>query len=711
MSKAFHFEKADEQVGILWFDYEGEKVNKFNTEVMLELNERLDWLKTQMDLKCLLFMSRKPGVFIAGADVNEIRELLDEEAGYRAACKGQEVFAKFEKLPFPAVAVIDGACMGGGLEVSLACAYRIATDSPKTKIGFPEVNLGILPGWGGTSRTPEIIGLQRALDLILTSRNLAPKQALRMGVIDKIIAAEWIREKALEFAGEVISGDAKKYLVKRKAKGIINWLLEKNPLGRAVVFAQSKKMILEKTHGQYPAPLVALSTIKKTRSKSLAAAFEIEARALGKLIVTDISKNLVQIFQWTEEIKKENGLTDPSIKGRAIHKAGVLGAGVMGGGIAQLFASKEIPARVKDINYAMVAKAYQQAADVLKGLLKRRRITKLEMKQVMNRISGSIDYSGFRSVNLVIEAIVEDLNIKKKVLAEVEAQVSEDTVIATNTSSLLVNDMAEALQCKDRFVGMHFFNPVHRMPLVEIVRGKYTSDEAIATAFILIQNLGKTPILVNDGPGFLVNRLLVPYMVEAVSLLEEGHSVPAIDRAMLNFGMPMGPMELFDEVGIDVADKVAKILQQFMGARMAKSDLLHRLVEAKRLGKKNGLGFYRYKGKKKEFDPSIQQFISLKKKGVMNDWTMAQRMVYPMINEAVRCLDEGIVLRPRDVDVGMIFGTGFAPFRGGLLKFADSEGLEKVASKLQKFEQEYGQRFKPADSLLRREDTIKGFYI
>ena len=677
---------------------------------MQELSEQLDELRQRDDIRCLLLMSKKPGIFIAGADVNAIKDLRDEEEGYRVARQGQEIFGKVEQLPFPTVAVIDGACMGGGTELSLCFTYRIATDSKKTKIAFPEVNLGILPGWGGTQRLPRLIGLQRAMDMILTGRSVDAKRALRSGLIDTIIAAEWVREKAIAFAREVISGEAQKYLKKRKPRGLANALIEKTPPGRKVLFTQARKMILRKTGGHYPAPLLALQTLEQTHGKSLAKGLEIEARHLARLIITNICKNLVQIFQWTEEIKKESGVKDTSLSGQAVGKAAVLGAGVMGGGIAQLFAARAIPVRVKDINHEALAKAYQQAAEVLRGSLKRRKITRLEMRQIMNRISGTVDYSGFKNSDLVIEAIVEDLEIKKKVLAELETHLSADAIIATNTSSLWVDDMAVALKKKNRFVGLHFFNPVHRMPLVEVVRGKHSSEEAIATVFNLCKNLGKTPIVVRDGPGFLVNRLLLPYMVEAISLLEEGHSLKRIDSAMRRFGMPMGPIELFDEVGIDVAWKVAKILRESMADRMAESEILHKLVEDGRLGKKSKKGFYIYSNRKTEYDPRIENYISVGQRTDLDEQQLIQRMIYPMVNEAARCLQEDIAAVPRDVDIGMIFGTGFAPFRGGLLRYADQENVAKIVLTLQQFEDKYGSRFKPSEALLGINER-GGFYL
>lgn len=701
MASAFSLEISEPGIGVLYFDLPGEKVNKFSTPVMEELAGHIEEMKARHDLKVLLLMSKKPGIFIAGADVKEIASIADEQTGYEVGRKGQKIFTEFEKLPFPKVAVIDGACMGGGTELSLCCDFRLASDNPRTKIALPEVTLGILPGWGGTQRLPRLIGLQKALDVILTGRTLSAKQALRYRLVDKLIAAEWLQEKALEFAHEVLAGKTQRYLERRKIRGAANVFLEKTAIGRSIVFSQARKSVLKKTHGHYPAPLKALEVIEKTADFPLEEGLKKEAKALGELMATPISKHLVQIFFWTEEIKKENGLKDTAITGNTVQRAGVLGAGVMGGGIAQLLASRSIFVRVKDINYEAVARAYQQAAYVLGSKVKKHRLSRMEFNQIMNRITGTTDYTGFPSTNLVVEAIVEDLDLKKKVLAELEGHVNEQTIIASNTSSLRINDMAEALQRKENFVGMHFFNPVHRMPLVEVVRGQHTSDIAVATVFNLAKKLGKTPILVNDGPGFLVNRLLLPYMVEAISLLEEGNRIEDIDRAIFNFGMPMGPIELFDEVGIDVAYKVAKILRQSMNDRMADSDLLPKLLEAGRLGKKSGLGFYKYEGRKKVQDPKIKHFISTKAHHKLNEAELVQRMIYPMINEAARCLDEGLVAKARDVDVGMIFGTGFAPFRGGLLKFADTEGIGRIVAKLADFSDRYGSRFKPAESLLK----------
>jgi len=710
MTKAFQLEITEDNIGVLTFDLPGAKANKFTTAVMTELDQRLKELRDRNDVKCLLIKAGKNGIFIAGADINEIESISDPEQGYEVSKLGQKVFTKIAELPYLTIAAIEGACMGGGTEMALACDYRIASDHPKTKIALPEVNIGLFPGWGGTQRLPRLIGLQRSLDVILTGRHLDARRALRYGIIDKIIPKEMVVESSLAFARDVLAGKNVLVRSKRKQKGPFPVLLEKNPLGRALVFYKAKKTVLQKTKGHYPAPLAALHVIRKTHGKSLAKGLEFEAREFGKIISTTVSKNLIKIFFWTEAVKKETGVVESEPVVKDIKKSAVLGAGVMGGGIAQLFASKDITIRVKDLNNDAVAKAFQQAAGVLKGKLRRKRIDRFEFNHIMAKITGTTDYSGFGQVDFIVEAIVEDLDIKKKVFAELENHIREDTLVLSNTSSLRINDMANAFKRPERFAGMHFFNPVHMMPLVEVIRGDKTSDETVATTFALAKKLGKTPILVNDGPGFLVNRLLVPYMVEAISLLEEGYSIKRIDSIMEQFGMPMGPVTLFDEVGIDVAHKVAKILQASMGDRMAESDMLEKMIADQRMGKKSGVGFYRYNGKKKSLDPDMAKYITIKERTALKDEALIQRMIYPMVNEAARCLEEKIVKQPRDVDVGMIFGTGFAPFRGGLLTYADTENITRIVNSLGEFAAKHGARFEPAKILQNMAGGSEGFY-
>ncbi len=707
MSEPFRFEKHKDGIGVLTFDLPDEKVNKFSTPAMEAFSAMIDDLEKEDAVRALLLVSGKPNIFIAGADVNEIKQINDEELAYRVLREGQQIFERWSQLPFPTIAVIDGACMGGGTELSLACSYRLVTDNPKTKMALPEVNLGIFPGWGGTQRLPRLIGLPIALDMILTGRSIDGKRAWKYGLADKLIPKEWVNESARSFANEIAGTKTNRYLKRRKGKTV----LERSPAGRALIFSKAKKTVLKKTQGHYPAPLKAITAIRKGYRKPIAKGLEIEAQYVAPLIRSPIAKNLISIFFWTEAIKKENGVDNPEITPAEIKQVGLLGAGVMGGGIAQLMANRGIDVRIKDIEYQAVSQALKQASNLLQYRLKRRKISRQEFTQMVHRISGTVEYSGFKNKDLVIEAVVEDLKIKRQVLKEAEDQISTETIIATNTSSLSVDAMAEVLENKERFLGMHFFNPVHRMPLVEVVRGKDTADKAAATVFKLAQTLGKTPIVVRDSPGFLVNRLLVPYMVEAISLLEEGYGIKKVDRTMERFGMPMGPIALFDEVGIDVAHKVANILQKTMGDRMADSAILDKLLKARRLGKKSGAGFYRYKNGKKAYDKAIEPFIeSDKDRTNLSESDMQRRMVYPMVNEAARCLEEGVVRQPRDVDVGMIYGTGFAPFRGGLLRYADTVGLNEIAEELNTFTETFGQRFKPCSYLESMAQNNRSFY-
>ncbi|MGH7602024.1 MAG: 3-hydroxyacyl-CoA dehydrogenase NAD-binding domain-containing protein, partial [bacterium] len=447
-------------------------------------------------------------------------------------------------------------------------------------------------------------------------------------------------------------------------------LLEKNWLGRKVLFDQARRRTLAETKGHYPAPELALEAVEKGFSKELTEGLKIEANLLGKAIVTNVSKNLVKVFYLTELVRKDSGVENYAGPIQEFHKIGVLGAGVMGGGIAQLMAHNNLPARMKDVNLAAVAKGMEAAAKIFSESVKKRRMKPKEMQDKMALISGAADYSGFKNVDLVIEAIVEILDVKKKVFAEIDAIVPSHCILASNTSSLPITEMAKSTQRPDKFAGLHFFNPVHRMPLVEVIRGESTSDETIASLVAFAKKIGKTPIVVKDSPGFLVNRILGAYMAEAGRMLKEGATIEQIDEALLKFGMPMGPVNLFDEVGLDVAAKVSHILENAFGARMAGEGMMDKIVETGRLGKKNGKGFYIYEGKDKKIDPAIYGLIGKAGKFEGTAAEIQDRCVLPMINEAAMCLAEGIVRRPEDVDVGMIFGTGFPPFLGGLLRYA-----------------------------------------
>jgi 3-hydroxyacyl-CoA dehydrogenase/enoyl-CoA hydratase/3-hydroxybutyryl-CoA epimerase len=698
-----------EGIAYLTLDYPQERVNKLSTPLMQALDRAAVWLaESAASIKACILTSAKEGSFIVGADIDEIKNVTDERAGAEAAAAGQAVLEKLNRLPFPVVCVINGTCMGGGTELALACHYRLATDHPKTRIALPEVMLGIIPGFGGTQRLPRLIGLQRALPLILSGKALDPVRAYKNAVVDKVVPWTYAVRHAEDFVQEILSGKSKKYIERRKIKGLMPVLLE--TMGRGLIYRQARKSVLKETKGHYPAPLKALQSVREGLGRSMEEGLRIEATYLGEMIVTPISKNLIRIFRLTERVKKQNGAANPSVKPQPVHYAGILGAGVMGGGIAQLFAANEVDVRLKDINHQAVGTGLSAAASVFGRQVKRRRLTRREMQRKMGLITGTLDYTGFGRCDLVVEAIVENMDIKKNVIREIAPHVKDDCVLTSNTSSLSITEMASASKRPEFFVGMHFFNPVHRMPLVEVIRGKQTSDTAVVTVYEFAKKLGKTPIVVQDGAGFLVNRLLLPYLNEAGFLLEEGVRVEELDRAMLDFGMPMGPCLLLDEIGIDVAYKVGKIFEAAFGDRVQGSTVVQKLYEDHRLGKKGKLGFYVHGKDRATVDPKVYALIQPKGKKVIAREETVRRLTYPMINEAARCLAEGIVCNVDDIEIGMIFGTGFPPFRGGLMRYADTEGLDTVVRHLESFASKFGSRFEPCDHLRNLQKSGKTFH-
>lgn len=705
--------KAHGDVAILEMDLAGEKVNKFSTPVMNHLKGLFTELKTS-SYKALIVISKKPKIYIAGADINEIKDIREKQEAFDKAQGGQKIISMLEDLPMPVIAAINGACLGGGCEFILACDYRIGSDDKSTRIGLPETQLGIIPGFGGCVRLPRVVGVQEALKIILPGGSVDSRKAKKIGLVDLVVPKETLQQEALKYAEKV--KDKGKRRKKFSAKGLINKGLE-SFIGLPLVFSKAREALLKKTRGNYPAQEAAIEVIKKTHGMAnTKKALVIEASYFSEVAITDVSKNLIGIFFMTESIKKQNGVNNKEIKGRKVHHLSVLGAGTMGGGIAQLAADKGIAVRVKDISHDALAKAFITARKLWEKKLKRRRISKYQFGQKMDLIGGGLDYAGFKRNDVVVEAIVEDMNIKKKVIAETAENCKEDCIIATNTSSLSVTEMATAHPKPENFVGMHFFNPVHRMPLIEVIRGEYTSDEVTATIFELSKKMGKFPVVVKDGPGFLVNRLLLPYLNEAVYLLEEGLSIERIDKLYLDFGMPMGPLHLIDEIGIDVAVKVAKIFHQAFGDRAEPSALMSKVVECGRLGVKNQKGFYTYdeRGRKQSVDQSVYADLSLSapkdRKDISNE-EIINRGIFAMVNEAaLALLDDKIVDRAEQVDLAMIMGTGFAPFRGGLLKHADNVGTTKICDDLEVYANKVGNRFRPAAALKELGAKDKKFY-
>ncbi|QDK37659.1 3-hydroxyacyl-CoA dehydrogenase NAD-binding domain-containing protein [Bdellovibrio sp. NC01] len=701
-------------VAVVEFDLVGEKVNKFSTPVMMRLKEVLEDLK-KSSYKAVIFKSNKPKIFIAGADIEEIKGMTTKEQFEAAVKGGQEVMNMVEDLPMPTIASVNGACMGGGCEFIMSCDYRIASDDSSTKIGLPEIQLGILPGFGGTQRMPRIIGLQAALDIILAGKAVNSKKALKSGLVDKVVHPNMLDDQAMKWAKEIIASGAKKRRKKFEAKGLVNKILE--GVGRSIVFKKAREGVMKATKGHYPAPLEALSVIEKTYGMSdREAGMRIEREGFCRLGVTDISKNLIHVFYLTEMVKKQSGVSGVAVKPKEVKAIGVLGAGTMGGGIAYVAADKGIQVRMKDLNADALGKGLKHASDLWMKLVKRKSIDKYQFQQKMDAVSVSTDYSGFKTLDVVIEAIVEDMGIKQKVIGECAGQMRPDAIIATNTSSLSVTEMSKGHPRPEFFAGMHFFNPVNKMPLIEVIRGEKTSDETIATIFELSKRMGKMPVVVKDGPGFLVNRLLLPYMAEAAFLMQEGMSIEVVDKAYVKeFGMPMGPFELMDEVGLDVCIKVLKIFKKAFGERIEMAPLMDKLAETGRLGKKNGKGFYQYSadGKRGDVDQSVYAALGLgTATNPYDSKECIERGVFAMINEcSLALLEDRIVETPNEVDLAMIMGTGFPPFRGGLLKYADAIGTQYVADQLATYAStRKAARLKPATPLTNLAKGNSKFY-
>jgi 3-hydroxyacyl-CoA dehydrogenase/enoyl-CoA hydratase/3-hydroxybutyryl-CoA epimerase len=709
-TSAFTF-TIENGIAHLVFDLPGEKANKLTSSVMQEFSTILDTIAKTSTVKALLIKSAKPDIFIAGADIAEIRDIVQPKDAEEKAKSGQTIFNQLQQFPMPTIALINGACLGGGMELALACTYRIATDHPKTILGLPEVNLGILPGFGGTQRLPKLIGAERSLDLILTGKSVPGPKAEKLGMVDGCFPTLFAEAKTLEFIQTILTPQGKaKVLAKRKQKGFKAWFLNKSWVGTRITFSVAKKQIMSKTKGVYPAPLAALSAVKYGYFKSLKSGLAFEAKQFGILAPGAISKNLVGLFFIQEDLKKNPGTTS-SISPYAVQRTGVLGAGLMGGGIAWMLSSVGISVRLKDIEWQAIGRGYAAAYKLYEKLFKRKKITASELSLGMHRITGTTEYYGFSKTQVVIEAILEDMSLKKKVFAELETKIAQDTIVASNTSALSITEMASAFKRPERFIGMHFFSPVNMMPLVEIIPGPLTSPQTIATVVQLAKTMKKTPIVIKDCPGFLVNRLLIPYVNEAVLLLEEGVSVKTIDSIMEKFGMPLGPLALADEVGLDVGYKVAKILENGYGPRMKVASTFDTLYAQPDIrGKKTGKGFYIHSGKKKCPNPKLKQWISRSKGKQPKAEECLDRLVLGMVNEAAKCLEEAVVNKPSYLDMAMILGTGFPPFRGGLCRYADHRGIQDCLKKLEVLHKAYGARFEPAGLLISMAKNQKTFY-
>lgn len=698
--------EIEDGVLIVTLDTPDEKVNKLNEDLIEEFSALLDRLESDDNLAGAVLMSGKANNFIAGADIEMFRNRETKEEMTDLSRVGHDILLRVEQFKKPVVAGIHGSCMGGGTELALACHYRIVSDHKSTKIALPEVQLGLLPGMGGTQRLPRLIGIQKALTYMLTGKNMYSRQARKTGFADETVHQHAIRDAGIK---------AVKKLGNKKAshpdkRSLAEKLLEGNPLGRSIIFSQARKQTMGRTKGNYPAPPKIIESVKYGYKNGFENGLKRESELFGELAVTQESRNLVNLFFGMTGAKK-NLLEEHK---KTVKRIGVLGAGLMGAGITEVSIEDGMHVWLKDQKLENAAQGEGNIRKNLDKQVSKRILSEFERDEKLSLIHPTASYDGFDKIDLIIEAVFEDLSLKQRIVEEVEENASGDTIFASNTSSLPISDIAANAKRPENIIGMHYFSPVQKMPLLEIIKTDKTADWVTATAYDVGLRQGKTVIVVNDGPGFYTTRILAPFMNEALLLIEEGTSVEQLDKAMKQFGFPVGPMALFDEVGIDVGAHVAHVLSDKFEARGAKTSKKAReLVDAGFKGRKNGNGFYTYESgsKKKKVNKEIYQFFGGSNRKTFREEEIQQRLALVMVNEAVLCLEEEILVNPVDGDLGAILGLGFPPFLGGPFRYIDTEGADTIINRMQSLQKEHGSRFKPADLLLDKSGSQDPFHL
>lgn len=704
-NSAFTLDVRDDGVAILTMDVPGESMNTLKIEFADQIDAVLQQISADSSIKGVVLVSGKDNSFVAGADISMLAACESAEDATAIAKGGQDMFQRIEDMPVTFVAAIHGPALGGGLELALACHYRVCSDDAKTQMGLPEVQLGLLPGSGGTQRLPRLISVQQAMKMMLTGASVRAKQAKKYGIVDDMVPGSILLDVAIEMA--------KKPKPKRQGPKLdtMGKFLEKTSVGRNLMFNQARKQTASKTQGNYPSPELIIDCIETGLSKGIKKGLEVEAKHFGHLVMSSESAALRSLFFATTEMKKENGVE--GVAPAKLKKIGVLGGGLMGGGIAFVTASKAgLPARIKDIRSEGIANAIKYSFDILNKKVKRRFMQKSEMQKQLALLTGSLDYSGFSNVDVVIEAVFEDLALKQKMVADIEENCAEHTIFASNTSSIPIAQIAEKAKRPEQVIGLHYFSPVDKMPLAEVIAHDKTSDQTISTTVELAKKQGKTPIVVKDGAGFYVNRILAPYMNEAAEVLLSGEPIEHIDKSLVKFGFPVGPVKLLDEVGIDVGTKIGPFLQAQFGERFASNPDFEKILADDRKGKKNKRGFYDYSGKEpgKEVDQSLYTLLGITPSSKLSRATIAERCVLLMLNEAAMCLDEGVVRNARDGDIGAIFGIGFPPFLGGPFRYMHTLGIDHVIARLEHYKGLHGDKFTPAECLIKMRDEGRSFY-
>ncbi len=710
---------VEDGVAVALLDRAGEPMNTIGPVIFEDFSAVIDRVETDPAIKAVVIGSAKKGNFLAGADIRFFETLTDPDEAAAAIRELHALFVRIEALHAvhakPVIMAIDGACLGGGLELALTGSMRIATDGKKTQLGQPEVQLGILPAGGGTQRLPKIIGVAAALDMILTGRPARPHKALKIGLVDEVVPSEMLYEIAVKRAiesidnlGESRGASVKGFLAPSHLQALA---VEQNPVGRRVMFKKAEEAMLAKTKGLYPAPKRALEAVKIGVEQGNAAGYEAEATFFGELVTSSESKALRGIFFASQMMKYSTGISGHA-EPKEISKVGVLGGGLMGAGITTVSVLKAgATARVREVDEASIGRALSHVSKEVSKQVERRRLTPFAGEQAMNKVTGTTGWSGFSNVDIVVEAVFESLALKQALLAEAEDVIGEDVVFASNTSSLPIADIAANARHPEAVLGMHYFSPVEKMPLLEIVVTDDTADWATVTAVEFGKRQGKTVIVVKDGPGFYTTRILVPYLNEAFFLLSEGASIEAVDEAMTKWGFPIGPLLLTDEVGIDVGAHISKIMLDAFGERMAGPDMAQGLLDDDRRGRKNGRGFYEYddKGARGGVDENVYQALGLGPRREIPKAEIRERIALAMINEAARCLEEGIIQSALDGDMGAVMGLGFPPFRGGPFWWMDEVGAGEIVAKLEALAEKHGERFEPAEIIRMHADSERTF--
>lgn len=688
-------------IAVCTIDHKHETMNVVSLDVMNLLDDFIPQILNDDSIKAVVMISGKPD-FMAGADIKSFQ--IEKEGDFRPSqAKGHDTLLKLENSKKPFVSAINGACVGLGTELSLACHARIATKSPRTKMGLPEVQLGLLPGGGGTQRLPRLIGIQKALDMMLTGKQVDAYRCKKWGLVDELTSPGKLEQAAIMLAKRIL----KKPIVRKSKMAFQEKILESG-LGRGILFGQAKKMALKQSQGNYPAIPAIIECVEAGYKNGIAAGYEKELEWFEKLMLTPESKALRSLFFASTDNKK-----NPYKGAKPLETLGMIGAGFMGAGIAQVSATKGINVLLKDIKQEMLTDAYNQIWKSIAKKLKFKALTKVQAEQQIGNVNGQLTYDNFDQCDVVIEAVLETMKLKKIIIGDVEKHCREDVIIATNTSSLSVTEMAEHAQRPEQVIGMHYFSPVPKMPLLEIVKTDKTADHVIASCYDMGIKQGKTVIVVKDGPGFYVNRILAGYSNECLHMIDEGIAIDVVDKALKKKGFPVGPITVMDQVGLDIAAHVTTSSKAFAESKpgVTVNETVVRMHADGLLGRKGGKGFFNYeKGKKKGVNSDVYKYFKGSGSASLPTEEIQDRALMLMLNEAVLCLEEGLIANPTDGNIGAVFGIGFPPFTGGPFRAIDAWGAKTVVDRMNELKAKYGERFTPAKSLVEMAASGKRYH-